>query len=259
MDIFDIHSVKVEKANAMQRYRRFRKIAKLFRLVELFLAVVLLSWISTRLPFVVRIFGEYFRQLISIIVSPLFIFLVGNVIVLTLVVKSGHLAGIPSTVDNAGTDLYDDIVNNVTEDVPPVLKHEEIVYQDKRIISEVNSKPITSYYCNENEIKAGESMKKPLANSVPDLDPKIYRRSQSENLMNTEPNLESDKLYVKLKRSETEIGRRKLDTPAEEEAADNIVDELSNEEFQKRIEGFIARQVRFHQEEKLAIVPQNLM
>ncbi|XP_023748279.1 uncharacterized protein LOC111896541 [Lactuca sativa] len=244
MDIFDIHNVKMEKANAMQRYRSFRKIAKLFRLIELFLAVVLLSWISTRLPFVVRVSGEYFRQLLSIIVSPLFIFLVGNVIVLTLVVKSGHLTGANTAVDNAGTDLYEDIVNNVSDDDPPVLKHEEIVYQDKRIISEVNTKPITG------EIKVSESS----ANSIPDLDPKIYRRSQSENLMKREPFLETEILNWKLKRSETEIGRRKVDSPV-----DNVVDELSNEEFQKKIEGFIAKQVRFHQEEKLAIVPHNLI
>ncbi|KAI3669578.1 hypothetical protein L6452_40826 [Arctium lappa] len=256
MDIFDIHNVKVEKANATLHYRRFRKIARLFRLVELFLAVVLLSWISSRLPFLIKISGEYFRQLLSIIVSPLFIFLVGNVIVLTLVVKSGQLTGNPSTVGNDGSDLYEEIVNNVSEDVPPVLEQKEIVYQDKRIISEVNTKPIPGNCCNENEIEVRNKL---TADSIPDLDPKIYRRSQSENLMKRECFLELDKLCGKLKRSETEVGRRKVDTPAEVEAVENVVDELSNEEFQRRIEGFIARQVRFHQEEKLAIVPHNFM
>ncbi|KAI3785303.1 hypothetical protein L1987_44419 [Smallanthus sonchifolius] len=244
MDIFDIHDVKAEKENAMLQYRRFRKIAKLFRLVELFLAVVLLSWISTRLPFVIRIFGEYFRQLLSIIVSPLFIFLVGNVIVLTLVVKSGQLTGNFSVLDIAGSDLYEEIVNNVSEDVPPVLEPDEIVYQDKKIISEVNTKPISGYCCEENEIK--------VSDSVPDLDLKTYRRSQSENLIKRE-------CVVELRRSETEIGRRKVDTPVEEKTVGNVVDELSNEEFQRRIEGFIARQVRFHLEEKLSVVPHNFM
>ncbi|KAI3726514.1 hypothetical protein L1987_66312 [Smallanthus sonchifolius] len=252
MDIFDMHDVKAEKENAMLQYQRFRNIAKLFRLVELFLAVVLLSWISTRLPFVIWIFGEYFRQLLSVIVSPLFIFLVGNVIVLTLVVKSGQLTGNFSVVDIAGSDFYEDIVNNVNEDVPPVLEPEEIVYQDKQIISEVNTKPISGYCCKENEIKVSQATPKPSADSVPDLDLKTYRRSQSENLMKRER-------VVELRRSETEIGRRNDDTPVKEKAACNVVDELSNEEFQRRIEGFIARQVRFHQEEKLSIVPHNFM
>ncbi|KAF5772831.1 hypothetical protein HanXRQr2_Chr13g0581821 [Helianthus annuus] len=76
MDIFDIHNVKSEKNNTILQYQRFKRIAKLFRLVELLSAVVLLSWISTRLPFVIKLSGEYFRQLLSVIVSPLFIFLI---------------------------------------------------------------------------------------------------------------------------------------------------------------------------------------
>ncbi|KAK9066876.1 hypothetical protein SSX86_014199 [Deinandra increscens subsp. villosa] len=259
MDIFDLHNVKAEKENAMLHYRRFRKIAKLFRLLELFLAVVLLSWISSRLPFVIRIFGDYFRQLLSVIVSPLFIFLVGNVIVLTLVVKSGQLTGNFSVVDVAGTDLYEEIVNNVTEsDLPPVLEPEEvIVYQDKRIVTESIAKTVSTNCRGESEIQISETTKqKPSGDSViPDLDLKSYRRSQSENLMKRECVVEADEVSGKLKRSETEIVRRTDDAPA----AENVVDELSNEEFQRRIEGFIARQVRFHQEEKLSIVPHNLL
>ncbi|KAK9054238.1 hypothetical protein SSX86_025316 [Deinandra increscens subsp. villosa] len=252
MDIFDIHNVKVEKANAMLQYQGLRKIAKLLRLGELFFAVVFFSWISIRLPFVFRIFGDYLRQLVSVVVSPIFIFLIGNVIILTLVVKSGQIAGNPSDVNNSVTDLYEEITNNAREDdvVTPVTKvtePEEIVYHDKRVISESNNKPIRDEFCDENETKSRQSMNNPSVNSVPDLDLKVYRRSQSENLT------KNNELYSKLKRSETEIGRRKVDSPAE----DNVVDKLSNEEFQKKIEGFIARQIRFHHEEKLAIVARN--
>ncbi|XP_071728148.1 uncharacterized protein [Rutidosis leptorrhynchoides] len=248
MDIFDIHNVKVEKANAMLRYRRFRKIAKLFRFIEVFLAVILMWWISTRLPFVIRISGEYFRLLISVIVSPLFIFLLCNVIVVTLLVKSGQITGKVSDVSSAGTDMYEEIVNNVTEDILPVINPDEIVYQDKEIVSEINR---YSKLSNDNEFKVVTN--KPLGNSVSDLDLKVYRRSQSENLMKRE----TEKVSGKLKRSETEVGRRQDDDTPEE---NDVVDDLSNEEFQRKIEGFIAKQVRFHQEEKLAIVvPHNLM
>ncbi|XP_076960684.1 uncharacterized protein LOC143637120 [Bidens hawaiensis] len=210
MDIFDIHNIKSEKDTAILHYHRFKKLAKLFRLVEVLLAVVLLSWVSSRLPFVVRISGEYFRQLITIIVSPLFIFFIGNIIVLTLVVKSG---GNLLDINITGTDLYEEIVNS---DVPPVLEPEEVVYQDKQMICEVNTKP--------------------------DLGLKAYKRSQSEKMV---------KVDKKLKRSVTEIGHRKVDIiPVEEKKQDDVVEELSNEEFQRRIEGFIARQVRFHQQEK---------
>ncbi|XP_071685525.1 uncharacterized protein [Rutidosis leptorrhynchoides] len=249
MDIseFDIHNVKAEKANAMLRYRRFRTITKFFRCVEVSLALILISWMSTRLPFVIRISGEYFRLLVSVIVSPLFIFLISNVIVVTLLVKSGQITGNISDVRNSGTDMYEEIVNNVTEGIPPVIKPDEIVYQDKEIVLETNS---CTKLMNDREFKV---TKKPLANTVLDMDLKVYRRSQSENLMKRE----TEKVSGKLKRSETEVRRRKDD---DTKAGDNAVDYLSNEEFQRKIEGFIAKQVRFHQEEKLAIVvPHNIM
>ncbi|KAJ0516033.1 hypothetical protein HanPSC8_Chr11g0454301 [Helianthus annuus] len=256
MDIFDIHNVKVEKANAMLQYRRFRKIAKLFRLVELFFAVILFSWTSIRLPFVIGILSDYFRQLFSIIVSPIFIFLIGNVIIVFLVVKSGQITENSSELDDSGSDLYEKIANNVQEDdvhvhdVQPVIEPEQIVYQDKRVVSEVNNKPI-----NDNKIKVRQATNKnlkpkPVSNS--DLEyVKVYRRSQSENLTKNE----CFPVPEKLKRSETEIGRRTVETPVTENVAnDDVVEELSNEEFQKRIERFIARQIKFHQKEKLAIV-----
>ncbi|GKA32683.1 hypothetical protein Tco_0719050 [Tanacetum coccineum] len=169
----------------------------------------------------------YLRHALTIIVSPLFIFLISNVIVITLVVISGQLNGNgngnSNAVSNAVTDLYDEIVNDdVIGDVvnvPVTEPEEKIVYQDKQVVSEA----------------------KPLNN-----DRKLYKRSQSENLMKNERCLDE----VKLKRSETELGRRKSEIPVTE----NVVDELSDKEFQKRIEGFIAKQVKFHQEEKLAIV-----
>ncbi|PWA75840.1 hypothetical protein CTI12_AA239300 [Artemisia annua] len=220
MDIFDIHNVKVEKANAMLRYRRFRKIANLFRLIEVFLAVILSAWVSTRLPSVIGMMSIYLRHALTIVVSPLFIFLISNAIVITLVVISGQLNGNGngSAGSNAVTDLYDEIVNDdVIDDVvnvPVIQPEEKIVYQDKQIVSEL----------------------------------KVYKRSQSENMKKNEGCL--DEVKAKLKRSETELGRRKSEAPATE----NVVDELSDKEFQKRIEGFIAKQVKFHQEEKLAIV-----
>nr|GEY16414.1 zinc finger protein [Tanacetum cinerariifolium] len=230
MDIFDIHNVKVEKANAMLRYRRFRKIANLFRLIELFLAVFLSAWIFTRLPSLIGMLSIYLRHALTVIVSPLFIFLISNVIVITLVVISGQLNGNgngnSNAVSNAVTDLYDEIVNDDAigdvVNVPVTEPEEKIVYQDKQVVSEA----------------------KRLSN-----DRKVYKRSQSENLMKNERCLDE----VKLKRSETELGRRKSEIPVTE----NVVDELSDKEFQKRIEGFIAKQVKFHQEEKLAIVVNN--
>lgn len=81
---------------------------------------------------------------------------------------------------------------------------------------------------------------------------KAHRRSgdQSENLRRAE-GLEEDIncsscCGKQLHRLETEMRRRVEDS--------GEVDELNNEEFQRAIEAFIAKQIKFHQEEKLAIV-----
>ncbi|KAK1422144.1 hypothetical protein QVD17_25059 [Tagetes erecta] len=229
----------------MLQYHQFQKLAKLFRLIELLSSMLLFSWISSRLPLVIRMLIDYFHHLVSIIINPLFIFLIGNVIIVTLVLKSSQVNETRSNVDDCGSDLYNTIANNVANNVTNnivvnnVTQHEEIVYHDKGIVCEV---------MKHDEIEGDEAMNYMcLRNSVSDSDRKVYNRSKSENLMK-KTCLGHDKVVGKLKRSETEIRRREV------EFSDVVVDELSNEEFQKRIEGFIAKQIRFHHLEKLAIV-----
>lgn len=68
---------------------------------------------------------------------------------------------------------------------------------------------------------------------------RVHKRSQSENFRR--------EIKSELRRSETteKMPRR---------SAAEVVDELSNEEFQRAIDAFIAKQIKFHQQEKLAIV-----
>ncbi|KAK3005168.1 hypothetical protein RJ639_015639 [Escallonia herrerae] len=247
VDIFDLHNVKAEKSYAMLLYRRLRDIAKLFRLAELCFLLVLLSWTSARLPFAVRISGEYFRYLISVVVSPLFIFLLGNVIVLILLAKSGELTVDSSASNNDEADLYEELMrageNGMStgpDGSPPVPEPEEIVYQDKQMICEVNlnTSVTTTATKNCDEISCDDTI---VADNA-----KAYRRSQSENLK--KPPCE------KLRRSETDICRKVSDSGERPPEAAEMVDHLSNEEFKRTIEAFIAKQVRFHKEEKLAIV-----
>ncbi|XP_059642460.1 uncharacterized protein LOC132284377 [Cornus florida] len=246
MDGFHFDNLKVEKANAMLRYRRLREIAKLFRFVELCIALVFLSWTSARLPFAVRISGEYFRQLIAIIVSPTFIFVLGNMIVITLIAKSSRFSAKTPISEHSETDLYDEFIRNSenrinfrSENFTPVTEPEEIVYQDKQIICEANT-VITPNSDANGLTKATDTIS----------ESKAYRRSQSENLKREN----SEKPCGKFRRSETEKCR-KLESSGEIPA--ETVDKLSNEEFQRTIEEFIAKQVRFRQEEKMAIVLHN--
>ncbi|KAJ8567550.1 hypothetical protein K7X08_019758 [Anisodus acutangulus] len=223
MDAFDFGTHEKMENRVILIFHSFKSVAKLFRIVEVCLGLFVLLWSSTRLPFAVKISGEYFRQLISIILSPLFIFLISNVIVLTLFFKSRRLSG------DSSTELYNSFIEQ--EDCsgnlnafPAPERREETVYQDKQTILEVNAR---------------ETVTEKAFNS------QITRRTKSEKFERGSTNKE---IYGKLRRSETEMCRKIYNS------GDPSVDELSNEEFQKTIETFIARQIKFHKEEKLAIV-----
>ncbi|KAJ1420769.1 hypothetical protein SESBI_14179 [Sesbania bispinosa] len=115
------------------------------------------------------------------------------------------------------------------EVLPPPRTTAEAEYQDKEVISETVQ--------DQKESDAG---------AVSDLS--NYRRSQSEKWKG-----ETGKMMRRkqLRRSETEKRR---------ENAREILypqDKLSNEEFQRAIEAFIAKQMRFLREESSAIVVQN--
>uniref|UniRef100_A0A7C9CGR3 DUF4408 domain-containing protein n=1 Tax=Opuntia streptacantha TaxID=393608 RepID=A0A7C9CGR3_OPUST len=212
---------------------------RIFRLVEVCVLLAFLSWLFTRLPFAVKISGEYFRRFSALILSPTSIFLLGNAIVVTLLTKSRLLSSkSSSSIDNAVAEFYDELRSGDTDEITPSLE-EEIVYQDKEIICEENTKIA---HPKENVDDDGEEEM-----IFPELKPS-YQRSQSENLRR-ENHEEITKMNQKLRRSETDI-RRNL-TGCEEVSSE---DDVSNEEFRRTIEAFIARQARFHRQERLAVV-----
>ncbi|XP_009621742.1 uncharacterized protein [Nicotiana tomentosiformis] len=224
-------------------------VGKVLRIVELCFVLLLLLWISTRLPFAVKISGEYFRQLVDVILSPCFIFILCNFIVLTLLLKSGgRLSGdYSSTFRNVDeTELYDSFLENTefSSNFSSEKEDLEIVYEDKQMIFEKSSVK------NEESRGSDEEAETIKINAMESKGP--MRRTQSENL----DRKSVEEICVKFQRSETEK-RLKVENSGEVSPSTETaygVDELSNEEFQKAIEKFIAKQVKFHQQEKLAIV-----
>ena len=220
--------------------QRLQSVAKLFRFVELCIAVVFLSWLSSRLPFAVRVSGEYCRRFSAFIVSPTSIFLLGNAIVVTLLAKSGLFsAGDSSPVNNAVSDLYEEFRSEIDGEIKPETEGDEIVYQDKEIICEENTKVASP---NAVVAAAGDDQKQ--ASEVKSS----YQRSKSEKLKSvSEKKMKSNE---KLRRSETDICRK--DFTGRDDAAAELPED--DDEFRRTIEAFIAKQVRFHREERLAVV-----
>ncbi|XP_010254769.1 PREDICTED: uncharacterized protein LOC104595642 [Nelumbo nucifera] len=239
MDSFDFDNIKAEKANAMLRYHRLRKIANLFRCVELCVALIIFSWFSTRLSIIVRISGEYFRELCVVLASPRFVFLVGNAIIIILFAKSGQFSGQNASANTSSTDLYDEFVKSSENrrrirPERPEPAPEVIVYEDKETVSE-------------------ESTVSPTYRDV-EMVPvtKTYQRSHSENFKHES----QEKMLKELRRSETEKCWKLEESDAKAEEASYSESDLSNEEFRRKIEAFIAKQQKFQREESMAIVLQ---
>ncbi|KAL2906626.1 adenylate kinase [Bienertia sinuspersici] len=228
--------------------RQLQSLAKVFRFVELCILLAFLSWLSTHLPFAVRISGEYFRKLISLIFCPISIFLLGNAIVVTLLAKSGLFSGEYSpSIDNAVAELYEEFRSEDPEENPVSLK-EEVIFQDKEIICEENIKSMNS---SSEAIVVEEKNEKVVIPDEVEMERKAsYGRSKSEKLRRESGNDEEKK--EKLRRSETEICWRSFAGDEESEVVED--DGMSSEEFRRTIEAFIAKQMRFHREERLSVV-----
>ncbi|KAK9113074.1 hypothetical protein Scep_020593 [Stephania cephalantha] len=81
-----ICAAKAERACANLKHN----LVSLVRMVEVGIALVIVSWFSTRIPFAIRISSDFFRCACALAFSPRFVFLLGNAIVLTLFAKSGN-------------------------------------------------------------------------------------------------------------------------------------------------------------------------
>ncbi|CAJ1942511.1 unnamed protein product [Sphenostylis stenocarpa] len=215
---------KAEKANAIQRPNLFAAFSRTLRILELCLVLVLLSWLLTRLPFAFALSAQFLRRLLAFAASPLFVFALSNAIIAALLAQSRRLSAPRSAADA----LYHDFLNTRTPvtvpHAPPPLAPSEPEFHDKQVITEtVQDRP-----CSDPAVK--------------------YRRSKSENWKGDTVKTPRRR---NLRRSETE---KRLDNPPE-----NLYpqDKLSNEEFQRAIEAFIAKQLRFLREESSAIVVQN--
>ena len=267
MDFSIFVSVNAEKANALLKYNIVQTLTKLFRLLEFCLAMILLSWIFNQLPFAVKISGEYFRRLAGIIASPIFVFLLSNGIIATLIAKSGRFPGVNYGADNADTQLHEELIKNndnnrncpkpfLSQNPNVLLSHaatetatatetikkvEEVVFQEKHIIfSEENTFISTREKENEDHDPEADMYADPDS----DCENLKIRRTMSEEMGRNN--------YVKEKRQLRRLETEKLGSG--EERLFRREDELNDEEFHRAIEEFIARHLRFRRQESMSVV-----
>ncbi|CAH8320300.1 unnamed protein product [Eruca vesicaria subsp. sativa] len=266
MTSIDFDNVKAEKAKALHR---FKTIGFLFRITEICVALLLLCWIFTSLPFAVKISGEFLRRISYIVSTPLFMFLLGNSIVVALLTTKSTVFSAAGAVDGgAEADIYDVFIRtgenraNSPDGGDPI-----IVYDDKQIVNTEKDSNSNHTEAREDYTEARDdntaaseehAQLKPVKDSVTDTDAsenhhitKVFRRSKSEI---TSKETQETAAKPLLRRSETEKCREIVEACEEVPFPE---DNLTNEEFQKTIEAFIAKQLIFRRRESLAVVIHN--
>ncbi|KZV17734.1 hypothetical protein F511_01543 [Dorcoceras hygrometricum] len=107
MDPLKFCDVRVEDANAISKCRTIQSITTVFRLVELSVFLIIVVRFCSQFHFSIKSSGEHFRGVLVALMSPRFVFVIGNVIVAVLLLKSGRFS------DGDGgkvTDFYDEYV-----------------------------------------------------------------------------------------------------------------------------------------------------
>ncbi|CAN0919248.1 hypothetical protein LINGRAHAP2_LOCUS31340 [Linum grandiflorum] len=267
---FEIDLKSKKSTAAVFRYYHYgphlRGFRTAFRAVEFLAALLLFLWMFTHLPLALQISGQFFRRLATVIESPPFVFLVCNAIIVTLIVKSSRFAPENLSAKNVVDEgLYGEILKNAdtsccqktisetpldTNPPPPPPPKAAADFVDKEIIvSPIKSiaPPVAAFKTEDAADSKSDVVFYSSESESDAVNGKIFRRTRSENLQRRRG--EEKK---KLQRSETEKSRKTVKSIQEREEEE----ELSDEEFQRAVEEFIAKNLRLRRQETLGVVVQ---
>ncbi|KAL3383000.1 hypothetical protein AABB24_002471 [Solanum stoloniferum] len=212
MESLNFHNIKSEKANAMIRYKKRQRVTTLFRFIEFCIFFVVISRFSTKkLP-------DYFKGFDVTLISPRFVFVLINAIVIILFFKSGHSSAKDGSMDNVKFDLYDEYMQKYS------MNKEAYYEQSKKQ--------------RKQSIVAERRLEKRI------------HRSHSENSLCLAH--DEKKTRKRIMRSATVGCLKNIDTDTVKPTTSYPEDGMSNVEFRKTIEAFIARQQRLLKEEEFS-------
>lgn len=198
-------------------FQAIRSFTSLFRVIELLLLLILISKLS--FPSV-KLSGDIFREAAVFLVSPRFVFFIGNAIVIILFAKSGRYSSshepLKTTTEAASNDVY-----------------HEFLHKSEKKRSEV-------YETRTEQLKKPSAVKRVS-----------FERSQSEKAFEAVKPLESTNGGKMMKRYVSEKHMRICDSDKKVVVrVKKPEDRMSNEQFRTKIEAFIARQKRIQKDEE---------
>lgn len=222
MESGNFHKLQTKKTTKPQKHhRQLRKIANLLRYAEVCVVLVLISRLYINLPTTLKNASEYFRNFMG---SPRLVFLLGNVIIITLFAQSGQFSNHSSSKPTPEPDFYLEFLHNSTI--------------TQKLESHVNNRKAKPSVKVESGVK-GQKMDDGTKTDT-SLVKKDYKRCQSEIVKRKE----SEKPQRVLQRCETEkVSKNNNKNGSYPE------DGMSNDEFRRKVEAFIARQQRLRTQE----------
>lgn len=253
MDSYEIDAIKIEKAKAMHRYRTFQKIATIVRILEIFVAAVLISWSILRsseyVPAAVEISSAFLRRVFSLLFCPHFVFLVGNVIIITLFANSrqkspaGELQAEERELEpvKVAGEIFAGEVQVEEREKPEVVKVHAV--DETAVVPVVENREI--------EVTVTPAV---VEKVIREVERKSYRRTKSalEEVIGEKIELRRSKTVPRGKSRNGESSMAATEARTRRRMYD--VEDLSNEEFKKRVEAFIEKQQKFLREESKAVV-----
>lgn len=257
----------------MLRYRRLRRAAAFSRwLLQFLAALTLLSWFSSRFPPSLARYVELLPGLLN----PLSAFLLGNLIILALVAKSGKSAEDTPPSRPQCPSVYDEPhpSSSPTSTVPPHQLHpkEEEATDQQEEVADVEEKAEEKEVlviedkdvCSESVTSSATTKKSQLLRWKSEVLPHAVEEDEAEKqFRRSKTEVEVRQLVVKRwsgeSESESEHGEEEAETEEEEEEETKcclMPTEDDGDEFRRRIEAFIANQLSFIEREEKSLLRQ---
>ncbi|XP_016172110.1 uncharacterized protein LOC107614410 isoform X2 [Arachis ipaensis] len=219
------------KFHTILKHHHLRTIATLFHYAEFCVVLVLIFRLSIKLPMALKNSSEYLG---GFVVTPRFVFLLGNFIIVALFVQSGHFSSNGSSTHSSETVLYEEFIQKSSSYInKEIQERTESIKRNQNV--DANR---VSLMCNEIH---GEKITKGV---ICLEEKKEYRRCRSDILRHVEREKPRHVLY----RCESVKNRGNVGI-----SGSYPEDGMSNDEFRRTIEAFIARQQRLRRQEQCFI------
>ncbi|XVF36068.1 hypothetical protein REPUB_Repub19eG0026400 [Reevesia pubescens] len=266
MDSFEFDNVKAEKEDALWRYDMERKLRIGFRFIGFFVVLFLLSWswFPSLINDTVAVAGDFRRCFISTFNKPLFTFVVVNIIIVVVYFLSKQKQ---TQKQSTTPDIYDEYVScgrsipksavatatttkeETTVDKQIILVENAVAVSPVKQQQGTNVDTVTKTKISLSPVKQQQQQPRTTIRTVTKTKPDVssstdndqvkqkeYRRTRSmvsESRNQRRPPRE-------FRRSDTAMISRELVMISGTEPPRKLMDEMSSEEFQSKIDSFIA-------------------